>query len=330
MTRSSNQKMKPLYLEKILYEQTDDDHPLNALEIAEALAAYDVPASRKSIYDDIDALRQYGLDIEHRGGKDGGYFVATREFELAELKLLVDAVQSSHLVTGRKCTELIKKLSQLASKAQGKQLNRQVYTARQARAMNETVFYSIDAIHSAINEGKQISFKYFDYNVKKKRVYRKKGEPYVRTPVAMCWNDDCYYLITYSPSYDDHFANFRVDRMADVRILEKEADKFEREDFNIADYVKRSFGMYSGEIVEARLAFNETLVNAVLDHFGSDTRLTEAGDGWFSIKVEVSASPVFLSWIFQFGNKAKIIAPNSLREAMRDLIATNADIYNNA
>jgi predicted DNA-binding transcriptional regulator YafY len=152
MTRSSNQKMKPLYLEKILYEQTDDDHPLTALEIAEALAAYDVPASRsrKSIYDDIDALRQYGMDIEHRGGKDGGYFVATREFELAELKLLVDAVQSSRLVTGRKCTELIKKLSQLASKAQGKQLNRQVYTARQARALNETVFYSIDAIHAAI------------------------------------------------------------------------------------------------------------------------------------------------------------------------------------
>jgi predicted DNA-binding transcriptional regulator YafY len=327
MPRSSNQKLKPLYLARLLLERTDDNHVLTAQEICDALAAYDIPASRRSIYDDIEALRQFGLDVILRPGKGGGYFVAKRDFELPELKLLVDAVQSSRLITGKKSRELIDKLSKLTSREQAKQLNRQVYVNGRAKALNETVYYSIDAIHTAINDGRKISFKYFDYNVQKKRVYRKNSQSYIRTPVAMCWNDDNYYLVAYSAKYEDSLTTFRVDRMAGVELLDEDADVFDRRKFGIADYIKRTFGMYSGEIVKARLSFDESLVSVVLDHFGSDTRLTDIGRGRFTVSVEVSESPVFLGWIFQFGNKAEILEPESLRAAMREHIATVDDIY---
>jgi predicted DNA-binding transcriptional regulator YafY len=196
-----------------------------------------------------------------------------------------------------------------------------------SKTLNEAVYHSIDAIHAAINDGKKIEFMYFDYNTKKRRVYRKDDGSYTRTPVAMCWNEDKYYLITYSPKYDNHFATFRVDRMANVEVLDVDADKCDRKAFSITDYIKRTFGMYSGETVSAKIAFNESLVNVVLDHFGNDTRLTDIGGNRFEINAEVSNSPVFLGWMFQFGDKAEIIEPESLRTAMRKLIATGIGIY---
>jgi predicted DNA-binding transcriptional regulator YafY len=312
---------------KILLEETDEQNMLTAQELIDRLAAYDVNSERKSLYNDIDLLVKFGIDIKHQGGRNAGYYVASWDFELAELKLLVDAVQSSRLITGKKSRTLIGKLSKLTSLEQAKQLNRQVLVNGRAKALNETVYYSIDAIHAAINYGKKISFKYFDYNVKKNRVYRKNEQIYVRTPVAMCWNDDNYYLITYNPKYDDPFATFRVDRMTSVEIISESADNFDRKKFSISDYIKQTFGMFSGEIVSAELAFDESLVSVVLDHFGSDTSLTEMDGGRFAISAEVSASPVFLSWIFQFGNRAEILSPDTLRAAMRGLVTEVQDVY---
>jgi predicted DNA-binding transcriptional regulator YafY len=326
MARLSNQKFKALYLAQILLEQTDAKNAMTAQELCGALAAYGVPANRHSIYDDVETLRRYGLDIIHLPGKGGGYYIGQRDFELPELKLLVDAVQSSRLITARKSRELIDKLAKLASREQAKQLNRQVWVSGRAKALNERVYYSIDAIHGAINDGKKISFKYFDYNAGKKRIYRKNSQAYVRTPVALCWNDDSYYLITYSAKHGG-FANFRVDRMESVEILGEGADKWGRGEFSISGYVKRTFGMWSGETVKARLAFDESLVSVALDHFGSETRLNDIGGGRFSVSAEVSASPVFLGWMFQFGTKAEILEPDALRSAMRGHIAAAADIY---
>jgi predicted DNA-binding transcriptional regulator YafY len=327
MPRSSNQKLKHLYLARLLLESTDENNTMTAERIVSALAAYDIPAGRKSVYDDIEALQRFGLDVEHRGGKDGGYFIASRDFELPELKLLVDAVQSSRLITEKKSRELIKKLSKLTSAAQAKQLNRQVYAGGRAKALNETVYYSIDAIHAAINDGKKISFKYFDYNIRKRRVFRRNGEAYIRTPVAMCWNDDNYYLVTYSPRHDDHFATYRVDRMAQATAMDEDADEYDRKAFSIAEYVKQTFGMFSGTTETARLAFDASLVGVVLDHFGSSTSLTDIGDGRFSVSAEVSSSPVFLGWVFQLGEKAEIIEPESLRAAMREFAGKVRGIY---
>jgi predicted DNA-binding transcriptional regulator YafY len=328
MPRLSNQKLKPLYLARILLERTDESNVLTATELIAALNAYGIESGRKAIYDDLEALQLFGLDVTLRHGKDGGYFIASRDFELPELKLLVDAVQSSRFITSKKSGELIGKLSKLTSEPQAKQLKRQVYVSGRAKTLNKTVYYAIDAIHTAINENMKISFKYFDYTVGKRREYRKNGEPYVRTPVALCWSDDNYYLITYLPGRgNDPFAQYRIDRMSDVKTLDESADVFDRDSFDIAEHAKRLFGMYSGETVKATIAFDKSLVGVVLDHFGNDTSLVSIDRNRFYTEVEVSESPVFLSWVFQFGKKAEILKPEALREAMRGLISENDKIY---
>ena len=318
MPTSPNQKKKALYLMKILMDRTDEEHTLTIQELIAALAEYGVAAERKSIYSDLELLRNYGLDIVMRQEKTCSYFVASRQFEIPELKLLVDAVQSSRFITHKKSSELINKLSSLTSNHQAKQLKRQVLTASRPKAINESVYYSIDAIHTAINTGKQISFRYFDYDIGKTRIYRRNGELYYQTPVALCWNDDKYYLICYSGKYDS-FVHYRVDRMDGVSVCQARAEKVDKKSFNISEHIKHVFGMYGGKVVRAKLLFDKSLVNAVLDRFGADTRLYKNGD-CFEINVEVPESLVFLSWIAQFGGKAEIISPESLRKAMRELI----------
>jgi len=327
MPRYSSQKLKPLYLARILLERTDEYNAMTTTDIVNALAAYDIPVERKSIYDDVDALKQYGLDIELRRGKNGGYFVASRDFELPELKLLVDAVQSSKLITEKKSRELIKKLSKLTNTEQAKKLNRQVHISGRAKALNESVYYVIDSLHEAVNAGKKISFKYFGYNITKSRVYRTPGKGYIRTPVAMCWKDDNYYLVTYAPQFKNAYATYRVDRMTDVEVLEEKADKCNKNEFNLNEYIKQNFGMFSGETVKAKIAFNESLVSVVLDHFGADIHLYKYNENMFYIKADVSATPVFFSWIFLFGKQVEILEPESLREAMREMLESGSIMY---
>jgi len=300
---------------------------MSTTDLVKALAAYDIPVERKSLYDDIEALRHYGMDIELKRGKKGGYYVASRDFELPELKLLVDAVQSSKLITVKKSRELIKKLSKLTNTAQAKLLNRQVHISGRAKALNESVYYVIDSLHEAINSGKKISFKYFNYSITKSRIYRRSNKAYIRTPVAMCWNEDNYYLVTYSPNFDNPFATYRVDRMTDVKIQKEKAEKYDKEKFNLNEYIKQNFSMYSGEKVSAKIAFDESLVSVVLDQFGADTHLSKNGDNRFSVKVNVSASPIFLGWIFKFGSQAEILEPESLRESMKEMIEMGISIY---
>ena len=326
MSVSTNQRAKLLYLMKILLDKTDEQNPLTISEIITALAAYDIQAERKSIYTDFEVLRHFGLNIETQRSKTTSYYIAHRQFELPELKLLVDAVQSSRFITEKKSEELIAKLSSLTSAAQAKQLQRQVHVAGRAKSMNDKVYYSIDQIHAAVNEGKKISFRYFDYSANKKPVYRKDGENYVTTPVTLCWSDDSYYMIAYSAKHDG-LAHYRVDRMSDVSILHEGADAFDRKKFNITEHIKRVFGMYSGELIRAALSFDTSLVNVVLDHFGKDIKLTAKPDGRFEISVDVSVSPVFLAWMFQFGERAEIKEPENLIAAMRELIQANARIY---
>ena len=325
MPSSPNQKMKLLYLMRILLEESDEDTPLTIAEIQQTLARYDIQAERKSIYSDIELLRQFGLDIETRKSKSFGYFIASRQFEMPELKLLVDAVQSSRFITQKKSAELIQKLSTLTSKTQAKHLKRQVFVAERPKAINESVYYSIDTIHAAIRDGYKINFKYFDYDLSKTRAYRKSGEHYNLTPLALCWNDDNYYLICYNAKYDD-FNHYRVDRMSDVSICEGKADKLEKGRFNLAEHMKRVFGMFGGERTRAKLRFDQSLINIVLDRFGIDVLLHKDGD-CFEVTVDISASPVFLSWIAQFGDKAEIISPDSLRETMRAMICRLSEKY---
>lgn len=325
MPGSPNQKMKLLYLMRILLERTDENNTLTIADMISALAEYGVRAERKSIYSDLEILRLFGLDIESLKSKTVGYYIGARDFELPELKLLVDAVQSSRFITPKKSAELIKKLSALTSNPQARQLKRQVIVNDQPKPVNEGIYYSIDAIHTAINDGHKISFQYFDYDTDKKRVYRKGGEAYCQTPMALCWNDDKYYLICYSSKYDG-FTHYRIDRMSSVQVCAEKMDKPSGKKFNLAKHTKRVFGMYTGELVDATLRFDNSLVNIVLDRFGNDILIHKKG-GAIEINAEVSSSPVFLSWIIQFGNKAEIVAPDSLRASMAALLAETAAKY---
>ena len=319
MPRALNQGLKLLYIMKILQENTDEDHPMTASEIIKELNLYDITAERKSIYSDIALLREFGIDIVTQEKNPKGFFVGSRDFQLAELKLMVDAVQSSHIISKNKSADLVKKLSKFTSRAQAKHLlNRQVYQTER-KTINEQVYYAINEIHQAINTNRQIAFKYFDYDNQKRLVYRRQGALYQATPVTLCWDNDRYYLIVYSEKYKN-FTHYRVDRMHYVEVLDAPGIKYDKSKLDVSAHIKRVFGMYGGEIVLARLAFCNRLINTVLDHFGSDTVMIPTDGDWFEISVMVSQSPVFFSWIFQFGDEAIIKSPDSLITAMRGLL----------
>jgi len=326
MPNTPHQKLRQLYLMKILTEQSDEEHPLTVKEMIDQLGLYGISAERKSLYADIERLVEFGINVEKQKSHTVGYFVGDRQFELAELKLMVDAVQSSRFISAKKSAGLIKKLAALSSIHQAKQLNRHVYVDGQPKTINENVLYNVDAIHAAINDNRKISYKYYDYDAKKRRVYRRNGELYMQTPVALCWKDDSYYLIAYSAKHDG-FAHYRVDRMSDVTVLDEARDDFGKVNFDVAAYTKKIFGMYYGELVRATLSFHPSLISVALDRFGRDIHIMEEADGWITINVEVSASPVFLGWLMQFGGRAKIKAPENLVEAMKTLITEVVENY---
>jgi predicted DNA-binding transcriptional regulator YafY len=326
MPNAPNQKLKQLYLMKILLEQTDEEHPMSVKDLIGQLSLYGIAAERKSLYADIERLTDFGINVESQKTNTVGYYVTDRQFELAELKLMVDAVQSSRFISAKKSAGLIKKIAALGSVHQAKQLNRHVFVDGQPKTINENVLYNVDAIHTAINDNKKISYKYFDYTAKKRRVYRKSGELYIQTPVALCWKDDSYYLIAYSAKHDG-FAHYRVDRMNNVSVLDEPRDNIGREHFDVAEYTKKIFGMYSGEIVKAKLSFDPTLINVVFFFFGRNIHIQEEPEGWVTFSAEVFASPVFLGWLLQFGSRVKIKEPDNLIDAMKALLTDVAKNY---
>ena len=326
MPRTQNQKLKLLYIMRILQENTDEDHPMTASDIIKELSLHDITAERKSIYSDIALLREFGIDIISQEKNPRGFFVGSRDFQLAELKLMVDAVQSCHIISKSKSADLVKKLSAFTSRAQAKYLlNRQVYQTER-KTINEQVYYAINDIHRAINTNSQITFKYFDYDNKKRVVYRRHGALYQTTPVTLCWDNDRYYLIVYSEKYKN-FTHYRVDRMHYVEVLEVPGVRYDKNKLDVSAHIKHVFGMYGGEIVRARLAFRNRLINTVLDHFGTDTETFPIDGDWFEISVIVSQSPVFFSWIFQFGDEAIIQSPDSLITDMRSLMEQGIKKY---
>lgn len=314
MAKSSNQKLKLLYLLKTLNEKTDEENTMTINDMIAELERYGITAERKSIYDDLEALRHYGLDIATRKSKTTDYFVASRLFELPELKLLVDAVQCSKFVTHKKSNELIKKIESLASYRQAQSLQRQVYVSNRVKTINESIYYNVDRLHAAIAENKKVSFKYFDYDIKKEKVFRKNGDKYSVSPYGLSWDDENYYLITFSTKYNG-FTHYRVDRMTDIDLIDEERDPLpDREHFDIAEYTKKVFNMFGGEEVLLQLQFDNSLVNAVIDRFGKDVVIGKMDEGSFYIWIKVAVSSTFFAWISQFGNKVKILSPEPVIE----------------
>ncbi len=320
MSGRQNQKLKLLFLMKIFLEKTDDTHTITVNELIMQLQRYGITAERKSIYDDIEALRHFGLDIICRKSKTFDYYIGKRYFELPELKLLVDAVQCSKFITHKKSNKLIKKIESLASEHQAFILQRQVFITNRVKTPNESIYYNIDKLHQAIAENRQVLFKYFEYTVNKDKKFRKNGEKYITSPYALSWNDENYYLITFSEKYGD-FTHYRVDKMSDIEITEIVRAKLpDGEQFNLAEYSKKVFNMFGGEEESIKLQFDNSLVNVVIDRFGTDIILEKVDENSFAVRLNVAISSTFFAWLFQFADKVKILSPNSVTEKYLDYL----------
>lgn len=324
MAKSSNQKLKLIYLMKIMLEKTDEDNGLTLAEITANLSACGISAERKSIYDDIEALRLFGIDIvKNQNGRTTDYRVVSRDFEMPELKLLVDAVQSSKFITRKKSSELIKKIEGFASIHQAKQLHRQVFVANRIKTMNESIYLTVDHIHTAITLNKKITFNYFEWNHKKEKVLRHNGALYCVSPWALTWDDENYYLIAYD-SESTKIKHYRVDKMLGINVSNDEREGREMfEDFDMAIYSKKTFGMFGGKEENVRLLCKNSMANIIIDRFGTDTVMLPVDGEHFELTVKAAVSPLFLTWLMNFGSDIKILSPENVIEEFKNL-ANNA------
>lgn len=327
MARSANQKIKILYLMRILLERTDDDHGLTLEEISNALLECGVEAERKTLYDDLEVLRVFGLDIEKRKDKTVRYHVVSREFELPELKLLVDAVQSSKFITHKKSNELIKKIESFTSRYEAQQLQRQVFVSNRIKTMNESIYYTVDYIHDAINSNVKVSFQYFSWNVKKEKALRHNGDRFVVSPWALTWDDENYYMIGY-----DHISglvkHYRVDKMLNIQLTDEKRDGAELfKNFDMAVYSKETFGMYGGKEQTVTLRCNNRIAGVIIDRFGTNLPFSNVTDTHFEIRIKVHASPLFYSWLMSFGADITILGPQEVIDEYKTLAHAGLDQY---
>ena len=325
MAKSENQKLKIFYILDYLKRNSHQDHPVRATELIEMLEnRHSIKCERKTVYSDIAALQEYGVDIQSIPGKNGGYFIASRNFELPELKLLIDAVQSSRYLTEKKSRELIEKLCSQCNEYDSKLLKRNVLVSGRVKSMNETIYYNVDAIQEAISQNRQITFRYFDWDFGGKRKYRDKT--YEASPYGLCQDNENCYLLAWSQRYG--VTHYRVDRMDRITVTdEKRIPCPELTGKALNEHAERHFQMFSGEQINVKLRFHRSLLNVVIDRFGKDTMLIPDGEEHFVFTVQVAVSPMFLSWVIGFGSKAKVLFPQSVAEDCKKLCLETLSQY---
>ena len=327
MAKSPNQKLKLLVLLQYLNRQSDERHPVTVAQMIEELARHGIAAERKSIYDDLEALRLFGVDVVQKRDRSVSYYIGQRDFELPELKLLVDSIQSSKFITQRKTLSLIRKLEALASVHDAQLLERQVFVRNRVKSMNESVYYNVDEISDAINRERAIRFRYYEFTLEKERQFRRRGEFYRVSPFALLWDDENYYMLAWD-NEEGLLKHFRVDKMAQITALDE--PRRGQEAFRAVDmsaYSQKVFGMFTGEVRKVRLRFARHLTGAVIDRFGKDVMLVPDGAEHFTVTVEVAVSPQFYAWVFGFGDEAEILSPESVRQEMAARIGQIAAMY---
>lgn len=328
MPKSENQKQKLLYLLKFFYEETDEEHTLTVNQMIDKLEQNGISAARRSIYDDIRTLQDFGVDIVMRKSKTCEYFLGSRLFETPELKILIDSIQSSRFITKKKSESIIKRLKQLASKPQSRKFSGQIYIYDRIKSMNECILYNVDTLHNAIAENRKVTFRYFDYNIKREKVFRKNGEPYSANPLALTFDNENYYLISYNDKYED-YVHYRVDKMVDIEIS-KEKRIMPKEKFNAAEYVKPMFSMFDGKVEHITALFHMSYLNVIIDRFGNNVILRETEDAeCFQATFKAAVSPTFLSWIIGFGAGALILSPQWVADEVRNLALEVTKMYGN-
>lgn len=328
MSRGNKQKMKLLYLAKIFMEETDDEHRLTTSQIINKLGAVGIDAGRKSLYDDYETLRLFGLDIiKTQDGKQTYYYIGEREFELAELKLLVDAIQSSRFITEKKSGQLIRKIVKLTSTYKKTELQRQVYVSGRIRSMNESIYYSVDAIHNAINQNKKICFYYFGWGVDKKPQLHRDGEEYRVSPWLMHWNDGCYYLVGYD-DYAGEIRTYRVDKMIKISLLPDSREGEELfDDMDKAKYSQKRFFMFDGEEQNVTLRCKNWFSNVLIDRFGKDVVIMPEDKENFKAVINVVISDQFFGWLMSFGNNVEVVSPVWIRRSIAELAQDVRNMY---
>lgn len=326
--KGENQKLKMLYLVQLFSRETDDTHKLTMPEIISKLAADGVNADRKTLYQDFDELRRFGFDIiAEKEGRGYYYYLGSRDFELPELKLLVDSVQSAKFITDKKSGQLIKKLESLVSKYEGSQLHRQVIIAGRVKTMNESIYYNVDKIHAAIGADRQIRFKYFDWNLKKEMEPRYDGMWYRLSPWALMWDDEKYYLVAYDSKHET-IIHYRVDKMTQIGILDEKREGHEAfRKFNIAHYTNTLFGMYAGDETKVTIEAENRLVSVFIDRFGKDIIIAPIDDEHFRTTVTVAVSKQFFGWIMAIDGDVKVVAPDNVVRQIRAEINRLAEKY---
>lgn len=312
MARSERQKLKLLYLQDLLREKSDEAHPIGTQQMIEYLAAKGICAERKSIYDDLHALEDYGLVLHRKGGPKGGYYVARRDFLLPEIKLLIDAVLSCKFLSPHESMTLIRKLAALSSAHEAELLRREIVVAGRLKSEGGDSYRNIDLLHDAIAANRQIEFRYFDWGVDREKHFR--NGTYRASPYALCWSEENYYLIAHTERHG--ITHYRVDKMEEIRLTNLTRHFDRSTDFDPARYGKEVFGMYRGQSQRVKLRFENALAGVVIDRFGRDTLLIPDGDH-FTVTVDVSVSPNFLGWVAGFGGRAAIVFPQSAVEEYR-------------
>lgn len=321
MPKGTNNKFKLYRLAQIMLEKTDEEHFITMPEIMAELNRYEITADRKTIYADLKDLEALGIEVEGEPvGNRYHYHVISRSFELPELKLLVDAIQSSKFITERKTNSLIKKLETLVSKYDAAKLHRQVFVSGRIKTMNESIYYTVDAIHNAISENKKIKFQYFQWNVKKEMELRHGGAYYHISPWGLSWDDENYYLVGYD-SDAKQIKHYRVDKMLHIKMTEENREGKEHfKKLDMADYAKKSFGMFGGKEQQVKLYVHNSLAGVIVDRFGKDIMLIPVDEEHFTVNVDVKVSNQFFSWVFALGDGAQIIGPESVVEQVRTYI----------
>ena len=328
MPKSDNQKLKIFYILDYLQKNSHQEHPVRAAELLSMLEhQHNIVCDRKTVYSDIAALQDYGVDIVSIPGKNGGYYIASRNFEIPELKLLIDAVQSSRFLTEKKSRELIEKLCNQCSVHDARLMRRDVLVSGRVKSMNETIYYNVDTIQDAIADNRQITFRYFDFGLDGKRKYREKD--YQASPYGLCQDNENCYLLAHSPRHG--VTSYRVDRMSDIALVKDPRTPCpELTGKALQQHANRLFQMFAGEPAAVKLRFHKSLTNVVMDRFGRDTMLIPDGEDHFVFTVNVDVSPMFLSWVIGFGSKARILYPRSVIDACRELCRQAADQYASA
>lgn len=324
MAQTANYKRKLLILARLLLERSDEEHPVSRQEMQEELERWGLSAERKSIYDDMEQLAELGLDVHSRKGRGGGWYIGQREFELAELKLLVDAVQSSRFLTKRKSDALIGKLEGLTSVHQARQLQRQVYVDRRVKTMNESIFYNVDKLQGAIAANKVVTFRYFEYNARRERVFRRDGARYRLTPYGLIWDSENYYLAGWDELRKE-VRHYRVDKMADISLTGLKGHP--QGEWTAEGYARKHFGMFSGTPCRLKLRCEDRMAGVVIDRFGLDVSLIPDGEGYFTASVDLVASPPLWGWLFGLGTGVEVLGPDWAVEEFRSRLEAAAARY---